>query len=78
MLLLSNYVYTLEYITGLKPGRVIRVTFCAGQPGQIRIIKISGSDLNSALTALLEYFDLLAQALKSAELLPIFLSFTQR
>ena len=56
--------------TGLKPGRITqviqvkRVTFCASHPGQTRIIKISRSDPDLVLTALIEYFDLLAHALK--------------
>ena len=40
------------------------VTFCAGQPGHTQIIEISGSGPDSTLIALLEYFDLLAHALK--------------
>ena len=37
---------------------------CGLTVGQVRIIKISRFDPDSALTALLGYFDLLAQALK--------------
>ena len=31
-----------QYITGLKPGRVIRVTFLLGHPGLTRFIKYPG------------------------------------
>ena len=48
------------------------VIFCAGQLGQTGTIKISGFDPDSALTALLQYFDLLAPQFENAELLPNF------
>ena len=51
----------------LKPDwvtRVKQVTFCAGHLGWTWIIKICGSDPDLALTALLEYFNLLAHAVK--------------
>ena len=50
------------HIPGLK-SRSVRPGY-ADQTGQTRIIKISGSDLDSVLTTLLEYFDLLSDALK--------------
>ena len=49
------------FVSGLKPGRVIRVkwvTFLCGSTGSDPDYKISESDPDSALTALLEYFDL--------------------
>ena len=67
MYVCTMYVCMCMYTPGLKPVQVIWVkwvTFCASQPGQMHIIRISGSDLDLALIALLEYFDLMAHALK--------------
>ena len=50
--------------SGLKPVWVTRVKFVRVYPGQTQIIKICGSDPDLASTALLEYSDLLAHALK--------------
>ena len=52
---------------GLKPGRshqVKWVRFCAGQLSRTCIIKMSRSDPDLMLTALLEYLNLLAHTLK--------------
>ena len=43
--------------SGMKLGQATRVTFCADPLGPTQIIKRSGSDLDSALTALLECSD---------------------
>ena len=65
--------YVLHYILGLKLGWVTwikQATFCAGQGQTLIIKKYPGMyDKDLALTALLEYFDLLAVHFESAGLL---------
>ena len=56
-----THTHTHTHTPGWKLGQVRRVTFCADQPDQTRTIK---NILISTLTALLEYFYLLAHALK--------------
>ena len=58
----------------LKPGRVTRVKFCEGQPGQTRIIKYPGLT-RFGVDCSIRVFRSFGSRFLSAELLPILLSF---